>query len=157
MCKVVVTEVLGANKSRGFRVMEIKTGDVFGVTEYDMKKQLKDGGAVLGLTLDKNERVVLDGSGFYQNNIMIETSLTSMKPMIDSPVNVLYTLVGVEGSNYILVGSRFGRMVANEFKLRAMCELGMIAGGVKLESDGTLKVSELLVPKAPKEKVGGNK
>ena len=146
MCKILVLEVQGANKSRGFRVMETKSGDIFGVTEYDMKRQLKEGQLVLGLTIDKNDRVVLDKEKMFMQNVMIETSLVSVKPMVESPANVLYTLVSVEDGKYNLVSSRFSRMQADEFKMRAMLELGMIAGGAKLDGD-KIVVSELLVKK----------
>ena len=59
---------------------------------------------------------------------------------------MLSLMLSVEDGKYNLVSSRFSRMQADEFKMRAMLELGMVAGGAKLDGD-KIVVSELLVKK----------
>lgn len=150
MCKVVINRVNQFNcRINGYEVYETSTGEVFGMTEKDITKVIKKGQKILGIELDAEGQVELDEKGFYQSNIMEKKTLTKMEPVKgDTPVNILYALIGVKNDKYILVNSRFGKSEVSKEKLLAYLEIGLVQGGCKLEK-GELKVAEVFNTSAP--------
>ena len=135
MCKTVINEVRQfSGRINGYEIYESKTGEIIGMTEKDIVKILKAGEKINGFVLDKEGKTVLDKEGFYQNNIMVKTTLTNMHPSNeDCPVNILYTVLGNKGDKYTLMNSRYGKSEVTKNKLVAMLEIGMIQGGAKLD------------------------
>ncbi len=136
MCKVVVNEVCQfSGRINGYELYDMKSGEVIGMAEKDIIKALKAGEKIHGFILSKSGTLELDAKGFYQTNIMVKTTLTSMHPKVESPVNILYTVVGKKGEQYTVINSRFGKSEVSKNKLSAMLEIGMIQGGCKLEKN----------------------
>ena len=119
MCKIVVNQVNQFScRIQGYELFETKTGEIIGMTEKDIIKAINADETILGLTLDSENKVVLDSEQFFQNNIMVKTTLTSMHPFNeDCPVNILYVVIGLNGDKYILLNSRFGRSEVTKNKL----------------------------------------
>lgn len=154
MCKIVVNQVNQFScRIQGYELFETKTGEIIGMTEKDIVKAINAGETILGLTLDSENKVVLDSEQFFQNNIMVKTTLTSMHPLNeDCPVNILYTVIGLNGDKYILLNSRFGRSEVTKNKLSAMLEIGLIQGGARLQENGEIEIVEVLKPQATMKK-----
>ena len=154
MCKIVVNQVNQFScRIQGYELFETKTGEIIGMTEKDIVKAINAGETILGLTLDSENKVVLDNENFFQNNIMVKTTLTSMHPLNeDCPVNILYTVIGLNGDKYILLNSRFGRSEVTKNKLSAMLEIGLIQGGARLQENGEIEIAEVLKPQATMKK-----
>lgn len=150
MCKIVVNQVNQFScRIQGYELFETKTGEIIGMTEKDIIKAINAGETILGLTLDSENKVVLDNEQFFQNNIMVKTTLTSMHPLNeDCPVNILYAVIGSNGDKYILLNSRFGRSEVTKNKLSAMLEIGLIQGGTRLQENGEIEIAEVLKPQA---------
>ena len=132
MCKIVVNQVNQFScRIQGYELFE----------------------TILGLTLDSENKVVLDSESFFQNNIMVKTTLTSMHPLNeDCPVNILYAVIGLNGDKYILLNSRFGHSEVTKNKLSAMLEIGLIQGGARLQENGEIEIVGALLPSpTPKE------
>lgn len=154
MCKIVVNQVNQFScRIQGYELFETKTGEIIGMTEKDIIKAINAGETILGLTLDSENKVVLDNENFFQNNIMVKTTLTSMHPFNeDCPVNILYAVIGLNGDKYILLNSRFGRSEVTKNKLSAMLEIGLIQGGARLQENGEIEIVGALLPSpTPKE------
>ncbi len=154
MCKIVVNQVNQFScRIQGYELFETKTGEIIGMTEKDIVKAINADETILGLTLDSENKVVLDSESFFQNNIMVKTTLTSMHPLNeDCPVNILYTVIGLNGDKYILLNSRFGRSEVTKNKLSAMLEIGLIQGGARLQENGEIEIVEVLKPQATMKK-----
>lgn len=150
MCKIVVNQVNQFScRIQGYELFETKTGEIIGMTEKDIVKAINADETILGLTLDSENKVVLDSESFFQNNIMVKTTLTSMHPLNeDCPVNILYAVIGFNGDKYILLNSRFGRSEVTKNKLSAMLEIGLIQGGTRLQENGEIEIAEVLKPQA---------
>ncbi len=154
MCKIVVNQVNQFScRIQGYELFETKTGEIIGMTEKDIVKAINADETILGLTLDSENKVVLDSESFFQNNIMVKTTLTSMHPLNeDCPVNILYAVIGLNGDKYILLNSRFGHSEVTKNKLSAMLEIGLIQGGARLQENGEIEIVEVLKPQATMKK-----
>lgn len=154
MCKIVVNQVNQFScRIQGYELFETKTGEIIGMTEKDIVKAINADETILGLTLDSENKVVLDNENFFQNNIMVKTTLTSMHPLNeDCPVNILYAVIGLNGDKYILLNSRFGHSEVTKNKLSAMLEIGLIQGGARLQENGEIEIVEVLKPQATMKK-----
>lgn len=154
MCKIVVNQVNQFScRIQGYELFETKTGEIIGMTEKDIVKAINADETILGLTLDSENKVVLDSESFFQNNIMVKTTLTSMHPLNeDCPVNILYAVIGFNGDKYILLNSRFGHSEVTKNKLSAMLEIGLIQGGARLQENGEIEIVEVLKPQATMKK-----
>ena len=154
MCKIVVNQVNQFScRIQGYELFETNTGEIIGMTEKDIIKAINADETILGLTLDSENKVVLDSEQFFQNNIMVKTTLTSMHPFNeDCPVNILYAVIGLNGDKYILLNSRFGRSEVTKNKLSAMLEIGLIQGGARLQENGEIEIAEVLKPQATMKK-----
>ena len=148
MCKIVVNQVNQFScRIQGYELYETKTGEIVGMTEKDIAKAVNAGETILGLALDSEGKVVLDSEQFFQNNIMVKTTLTNMHPFNeDCPVNILYTVIGLNEDKYILINSRFGRSEVTKNKLSAMLEIGLVQGGAKLHENGEIEIVGALLP-----------
>ena len=146
MCKIVVNQVNQFScRIQGYELYETKTGEIVGMTEKDIAKAVNAGETILGLALDSEGKVVLDSEQFFQNNIMVKTTLTSMHPLNeDCPVNILYSVIGLNEDKYILLNSRFGRSEVTKNKLSAMLEIGLVQGGAKLHENGEIEIAKAI-------------
>ena len=72
---------------------------------------------------------------------MVKTHINSLKPKYeeDCMANIMYIVTGSSTKNgkqvYDVISSRFERTSFSEEKLKAMLELGVIAGGCKVDGD----------------------
>lgn len=151
MCKTVINRVNQFScRVQGFEIYESRTGEVYGMTEKDIVKAIKSGELIRGLTLNSEGKVVLDEKGFFQTNIIEKTTLTNMKPINgDAVANIFYTVIGVEGGEYQLLNSRFGRMAVSKEKLATLFEIGVVQGGCKINDKGELVLAEMFNTSAP--------
>lgn len=154
MCKIVVNQVNQFScRIQGYELYETKTGEIVGMTEKDIAKAVNAGETILGLALDSEGKVVLDSEQFFQNNIMVKTTLTNMHPFNeDCPVNILYSVIGLNEDKYILINSRFGRSEVTKNKLSAMLEIGLVQGGAKLHENGEIEIVKAIKPVASTKK-----
>lgn len=115
------------------------------ISDKTVKARIKAGDLVNGLTLDEEEKVVLDKT--FAKCLMGKSGL-SFEPIMaddeDEPVmNKYLALVKVvkakEGNSYHFITSRCGYEVFTEEQVKAMLAI-MDLGGLKLGADGALVV-----------------
>ena len=150
MCKIIINQVKQFGcRIQGYEVLDTLKGEILGMTETDIKKSIEKGELILGLKMNHDaEELVLDEEGFCQTDIMVKTTLKSMKPLNneEAAVNVFFTLIGVKDSKdgrYELMNSRFGRSEVSIDKLMTLLEMGLIQGGCKLDGNGNLKLAKV--------------
>lgn len=149
MCKIIVNQVRQfSGRINGYEVYESRTGEILGMTERDISKCLKTGEKVFGLAV-KDDKIVLDSENFFQNNIMVKTSLSAMHSLDENcPANILYTVVEVKAGRggaeptYILINSRFGKSEVSAERLKALLEIGLVQGGAILTAEGNIQTAE---------------
>lgn len=115
------------------------------ISDKTVKARIKGGDLVNGLTLDEEEKVMLDKS--FTNCLMGKSGL-SFEPIMaedeDEPVmNKYYALVKVvktkEGNSYHFITSRCGYEVFTEEQVKSMLAI-LDMGGVRMNESGALMV-----------------
>ena len=140
MCKYyVINELALGNRSLGYELATDK--EIVEMTAKGIRDGLKAGKEIYGLKVaDNGIDLVLDDK-FYMKNYMVKTHINSLKPKYeeDCMANIMYVVTGSKLENgkqvYNVISSRFERTSFSEEKLKAMLELGVIAGGCKLNGD----------------------
>lgn len=150
MCEYVVVNRVNQFGCRisGYEVYSYSTQEILGLTEKTIVKMLNAGEKVYGLTLDADNKVVLDNENHFQNNIMEKKTISKMESVNgDVPVNTLYTLLSVKENGYEVMNSRYAKQVVTMEKLKTLLELGLVQSGCKMEN-GELKLAEVFKPSA---------
>lgn len=143
MCKVAVNRLFLGTRELGWELWDGK--QVIEMTSGQIKAALKNGKSeILGLCLDEKGELQLDKDGYMMQNIMCKVHIGKLTPMIEDELvmmNIFYYVTGTEEADgeilYHVVSSRFAREVLRAEKLLALYELGVIAGGMKVE-DGKI-------------------
>lgn len=139
MCKVAVNRLFLGARELGWELWDGK--QVIEMTSGQIKAALKNGKSeILGLCLDKKGELQLDKDGYMMQNIMCKVHIGKLTPMIEDELvmmNIFYYVTGTEEAEgeilYHVVSSRFARETLRAEKLLALYELGVIAGGMKVE------------------------
>lgn len=139
MCKVAVNRLFLGVRELGWELWDGK--QVIEMTSGQIKAALKNGKSeILGLCLDEKGELQLDKDGYMMQNIMCKVHIGKLTPMIDDELvmmNIFYYVTGTEEAEgeilYHVVSSRFARETLQAEKLLALYELGVIAGGMKVE------------------------
>lgn len=139
MCKVAVNRLFLGARELGWELWDGK--QVIEMTSGQIKAALKNGKSeILGLCLDEKGELQLDHEGYMMQNIMCKVHIGKLTPMIEDELvmmNIFYYVTGTEEADgeilYHVVSSRFAREVLRAEKLLALYELGVIAGGMKVE------------------------
>ncbi|PYG86779.1 hypothetical protein LY28_02805 [Ruminiclostridium sufflavum DSM 19573] len=148
MGKFVINCVMLGKRVTGYRVYVSETKEFIGLTEKQIKDMISSGERVYGFIVDAEGSLQLDRDGFHASNIMVETGISTLKPMemTGAVANVFFVAVGVhkvkDGTVYEVVNSRYGRTSITEGKLKALLEIGCVSGGVYMDSKGKVTVCE---------------
>lgn len=140
MCKYyVINELALGNRSLGYELATDR--EIVEMTAKSIRDGIKAGKEIYGLKVaDNGIDLVLDDK-FYMRNYMVKTHINSLKPKYEEEcmANIMYVVTGSQIKNgkqvYDVISSRFERTSFSEEKLKAMLELGVIAGGCKLDGD----------------------
>ena len=143
MCKVVVNRLMLGNRELGFELYSTKSGEVIEMTSNQIKTSLKSGKSdIMGLCLNEKGELVLDKENYYMENIMCKVHIGRLTPMVESEtamMNVFYYVTGTgekDGDTlYHVISSRFARETMGHEKLMVLYQLGVLAGGAKVEGD----------------------
>ena len=146
--KIVLNRVNLGQRVTGYEVFNpsVNGGEVIGMTAKQLCEAVK-AGEVLGMVLDSNNSLVLDGDRGFKA-IMVKTgigTLTSTDPT--AVANLMYTVYQRDGDNYKVISSRFGRQSFCADKIKALLDLGAV-NGVVLDGD-TIKCAWELEEAAP--------
>ena len=146
--KFVLNRVDLGQRVTGYEVFNpsVNGGEVIGMTAKQLCEAVK-AGEVLGMVLDSNNSLVLDGARGFKA-IMVKTgigTLTSTDPT--AVANLMYTVYQRDGDNYKVISSRFGRQTFCADKIKALLDLGAV-NGVVLDGD-TLHCSWEIENEAP--------
>lgn len=148
MSKYLINRVDLGKRVTGYKVYASETKEIIGLTEKQIKDMLGKGDRVYGFILDAECGLQLDKEGFHTSNIMVESGISTLRPaeLTDSAANVLYVVVAVnkgkDDTTYEVVNSRYGRTTITESKLKALCEIGCVSGGVYTDRKGKLVIAE---------------
>ena len=140
MCKYyVINELALGNRSLGYELATDK--EIVEMTAKSIRDGIKAGKEIYGLKVaDNGIDLVLDDK-FFMRDYMVKTHINSLKAKYNEEcmANIMYVVTGSKVENgkqvYNVISSRFERTSFSEEKLKAMLELGVIAGGCKLEGD----------------------
>lgn len=148
MAKYVINRMDLGKRITGYKVYVSESKDFLGLTEKQIKNQLAKGDRVYGFLLDSEGNLKLDNEGFHKGNLMIETGIGTLKPVMhaEAAINVFYVVVsaikGKAGTTYEVISSRYGRSCITEDKLKVLMEIGCITGGVYLDNRGKVAICE---------------
>ena len=154
MCKYyVINELALGNRSLGYELATDK--EIIEMTAKGIRDGLKAGKEIYGLKVaDNGIDLVLDDK-FFMRNYMVKSHINSLKPKYEEEcmANIMYVVTGSINKNgkqlYNVISSRFERTSFCEEKLKAMLELGVIAGGCKLEGNKIILPEPKLAPVEP--------
>lgn len=141
MCKVVINKLMLGARELGYELWNGKK--VVEMTSAQIKTSLKSGKSdIVGLHLDVKEDLQLDEQGYFMTNIMCKAHIGNFKPLVENDImmmNVFYYVTKTEEKEgvilYHMISSRFARETVNAEKLLALYDLGLIAGGVKIDNE----------------------
>lgn len=141
MCKVVINKLMLGARELGYELWNGK--EVVEMTSAQIKTSLKSGKSdIVGLHLDVKEDLQLDEKGYFMTNIMCKAHIGNFKPLVENDImmmNVFYYVTKTEEKEgvilYHMISSRFARETVNAEKLLALYDLGLIAGGVKIDNE----------------------
>lgn len=152
MCqmRIAVNRLMLGNRELGYELWSGK--DVMELTANEIKKLIKAGTKVCGLTIGKSGELELDKDGFFTTNMTVHSHIGSWKPMNEGGVaNLLYVCIGKHEENgevvYDCISSRFEQAKITEADMKAYLKIGIVSGGAKLDGDNII-LAELDFPKA---------
>ncbi|MBR5508984.1 MAG: hypothetical protein IKV59_02915 [Lachnospiraceae bacterium] len=110
---VVLREMLGTRET-GWSLWDGK--QVMELTAKQIKDLIKSSKKVCGLTLDKEENLILDKDGFYTTNLMEHRHCGNYKPLHDEDCmsNLFYIVIGKNKDGYDCISTRFERLTLTE-------------------------------------------
>lgn len=153
MCKILINEVMLGKRNVGFECYSMETGEIVGYTEKQIKAQFQAGNPVLGFMLDADGQLKVDET--FCKNIMCKSGISKLTPKLETDciVNLIFTVIGREGSQYKVISSRFWQGCMTEEKLKTLYELGAV-NGIEVDSKGKIT---LCVEKRKQTQVVENK
>ena len=165
MSKYVITmETLG-RRVIGYMFYESSTRGFVGMTEKQIKDTLSNKGEKLyGLVLNADGEIAMDKDMWHTTNMMVRSGINKLSPVVESncAANIFYVVVGmrkVDGgeSVYEVVNSRYARLEMPECKVKMLCELGAIQGGVYMNGEDLKVCDGVVVTEGTTETTDGNK
>lgn len=151
---LVINKLFLGNRELGYELYDMSKGEAVEMTAGQIRQAIKGGRKILGVKISEENEIITDREKYYMQNLMKKVHINKLEPLYDSETNianVFYYVTGTstEGNSrvYHVVNSRFGRETITGEKLKALYEIGVIAGGVKIEEDKIL-VSECIEPVA---------
>lgn len=153
MCKILINEVMLGKRNVGFECYSMETGEIVGYTEKQIKAQFQARNTVLGFMLDADGQLKVDET--FCKNIMCKSGISTLTPKLETDciVNLIFTVIGREGSQYKVISSRFWQGCMTEEKLKTLYELGAV-NGIEVDSKGKIT---LCVEKRKQTQVVENK
>lgn len=156
---LVINKLYLGNRELGYELYDLTGGEVIEMTAGQIKQAIKGGKNILGVKVSSENELIPDAEGYYMRNLMKKVHINKLEPLYEcesSIANMFYYVTGTVNRNsvkvYKVVNSRFGREEITGEKLKALYELGVMAGGVKVEQ-GKVTVSEYIEKEEPcKEK-----
>ena len=152
MCRklIVTNELFLGSRQLGYELYSLPKGEVVEFTEKQLRDCIIHGkDEVYGVIISEDTgELIPDEQGFYCRNWMIKSHINSLVPKYEgeSLVNLFYIVVGThkEKGNtlYDVISSRYERTSFSEERIKALYEMGIISGGLKIEGN-TLKVAPL--------------
>lgn len=147
---LVINKLYLGNRELGYELYDLTRGEVIEMTAGQIKQAIKGGKNILGVKVSSENELIPDSEGYYMRNLMKKVHINKLEPLYEcesSIANMFYYVTGTVIRNsvkvYKVVNSRFGREEITEEKLKALYELGVVAGGVKVEQ-GKVTVSEYI-------------
>lgn len=152
MCRklIVVNELYLGARQLGWEAYSLPKGEIVEFTDKQLRNLLLTGKEeVYGLAIsEETGELVPDTENFYCRNWMVKSHINSLIPKFenDSLVNLFYIVTGTHKEKgiqlYDVISSRYERTSFSEERIKALYEMGIISGGLKVEGN-TLKVAPL--------------
>lgn len=152
MCRklIVVNELYLGARQLGWEAYSLPKGEIVEFTDKQLRNLLLTGKEeVYGLAIsEETGELIPDTETFYCRNWMVKSHINSLIPKFenDSLVNLFYIVTGTHKEKgtqlYDVISSRYERTSFSEERIKALYEMGIISGGLKIEGN-TLKVAPL--------------
>lgn len=152
MCRklIVVNELYLGARQLGWEAYSLPKGEIVEFTDKQLRNLLLTGKEeVYGLAIsEETGELIPDTENFYCRNWMVKSHINSLIPKFenDSLVNLFYIVIGTHKEKgtqlYDVISSRYERTSFSEERIKALYEMGIISGGLKVEGN-TLKVAPL--------------
>lgn len=152
MCRklIVVNELYLGARQLGWEAYSLPKGEIVEFTDKQLRNLLLTGKEeVYGLAIsEETGELIPDTENFYCRNWMVKSHINSLIPKFenDSLVNLFYIVTGTHKEKgiqlYDVISSRYERTSFSEERIKALYEMGIISGGLKVEGN-TLKVAPL--------------
>lgn len=152
MCRklIVVNELYLGARQLGWEAYSLPKGEVVEFTDKQLRNLILTGKEeVYGLAIsEETGELIPDTETFYCRNWMVKSHINSLIPKFenDSLVNLFYIVTGTHKEKgtqlYDVISSRYERTSFSEERIKALYEMGIISGGLKIERN-TLKVAPL--------------
>lgn len=152
MCRklIVVNELYLGARQLGWEAYSLPKGEIVEFTDKQLRNLILTGKEeVYGLAIsEETGELIPDTENFYCRNWMVKSHINSLIPKFenDSLVNLFYIVTGTHKEKgiqlYDVISSRYERTSFSEERIKALYEMGIISGGLKVEGN-TLKVAPL--------------
>ena len=152
MCRklIVVNELYLGARQLGWEAYSLPKGEIVEFTDKQLRNLLLTGKEeVYGLAIsEETGELIPDTENFYCRNWMVKSHINSLIPKFenDSLVNLFYIVTGTHKEKgtqlYDVISSRYERTSFSEERIKALYEMGIISGGLKIEGN-ILKVAPL--------------
>lgn len=152
MCRklIVVNELYLGARQLGWEAYSFPKGEIVEFTDKQLRNLILTGKEeVYGLAIsEETGELIPDTENFYCRNWMVKSHINSLIPKFenDSLVNLFYIVTGTHKEKgiqlYDVISSRYERTRFSEERIKALYEMGIISGGLKVEGN-TLKVAPL--------------
>ena len=152
MCRklIVVNELYLGARQLGWEAYSLPKGEVVEFTDKQLRNLILTGKEeVYGLAIsEETGELIPDTETFYCRNWMVKSHINSLIPKFenDSLVNLFYIVTGTHKEKgiqlYDVISSRYERTSFSEERIKALYEMGIISGGLKIEGNN-LKVAPL--------------
>ena len=152
MCRklIVVNELYLGARQLGWEAYSLPKGEIVEFTDKQLRNLILTGKEeVYGLAIsEETGELIPDTETFYCRNWMVKSHINSLIPKFenDSLVNLFYIVTGTHKEKgtqlYDVISSRYEKTSFSEERIKALYEMGIISGGLKVEGN-TLKVAPL--------------
>lgn len=152
MCRklIVVNELYLGARQLGWEAYSLPKREIVEFTDKQLRNLLLTGKEeVYGLAIsEETGELIPDIENFYCRNWMVKSHINSLIPKFenDSLVNLFYIVTGTHKEKgiqlYDVISSRYERTSFSEERIKALYEMGIISGGLKIEGNN-LKVAPL--------------
>lgn len=152
MCRklIVVNELYLGARQLGWEAYSLPKGEIVEFTDKQLRNLILTGKEeVYGLAIsEETGELIPDTENFYCRNWMVKSHINSLIPKFenDSLVNLFYIVTGTHKEKgtqlYDVISSRYERTSFSEERIKALYEMGIISGGLRIEGNN-LKVAPL--------------